>query len=82
MSVAQLKHRSAPSCRHSLQPRDLVVGVWHCAKCEALIASVEASWAADVTTVYLASAKGMAKAGPQVTHGATYQYNFLTNVCT
>lgn len=69
MSVAQLKHRSAPSCRHSLKPHDLVVGVWHCAKCETLIASVEASWAADVTTVYLTSAKGMANAGPQVMNG-------------
>lgn len=66
MSAGQLKHQSLPSCRHSLVPRDLVVGVWHCAKCEALVASVEASWAAQVTTVYLASAKGLANAGPQV----------------
>jgi len=66
VSAGQLKHQSLPSCVHALEPRDLVVGVWHCAKCEALVAAVEATWAAQVTTVYLASARGLANAGPQV----------------
>lgn len=45
-------------CQYSVSPKDIVVGVWHCKKCEPQLNKVRDTWGRRFTTVYLASSVG------------------------
>ena len=60
IQAAALKVKHRPTCAFSLEPSDVVAGVWHCAKCESQLSTVSQTWGSNLTTLYLASSKGIA----------------------